>query len=227
MCKLARVQRVKVIAPSIMPIAIDLHVKCSFYKNWKRKKTNNFFFHVKFSHGIWEANSYILPNFLSQGAVKNVLNFLTLQGWGELYPLWLTLTKSFFILCLIQIPCIPASLYFTSFSEEFVNIDTSPSKTGDDDLALDHLPWIDQQILYKCCPFLGEWVGGAKPFQLIELLHISHNAPWLWPVCRLSPLVAKWFDWFSVVCPYYRLVWPFGVWQKCMFKKWSKTLQNL
>ena len=54
-----------------MPISIDLHVKCPFYKKWNKKKTPIFFL-VKFSHCIWGANSYIyiLPKILSQGAVK-------------------------------------------------------------------------------------------------------------------------------------------------------------
>ena len=44
-----------------MPIPIDLHVKCTFYKKWNKKKST-FFFLVKFSHYIWGENlSYILP----------------------------------------------------------------------------------------------------------------------------------------------------------------------
>ena len=45
-----------------MPLSIDLHVKCPFYKKLNKKKTPIFFL-VKFSHCIKEADSYILPNF--------------------------------------------------------------------------------------------------------------------------------------------------------------------
>ncbi|XP_072031038.1 codanin-1-like [Amphiura filiformis] len=75
----------------------------------------------------------------SRLAPYNVVMLLILLGW-------------FF-----EIPSIPASLYFTSFSEEFATLNTDVLKRtddGGDDMALDHLPWIDQQILYKCCPFL-------------------------------------------------------------------------
>ena len=51
-------------APSIMP----LYVNMSLLSKVKRKSTI-FFFLVKFSRRIWGANSYILPNFLSQGAI--------------------------------------------------------------------------------------------------------------------------------------------------------------
>ena len=34
---------IEVIAPSIMPLSIDLHVKCPFYKKWNKKKTPIFF----------------------------------------------------------------------------------------------------------------------------------------------------------------------------------------
>ena len=49
-----------------MPISMDLHVKCPFYKMWNEKKST-IFYPVKFSHGIWGANSYILPNFQVRG----------------------------------------------------------------------------------------------------------------------------------------------------------------
>ena len=53
--------------PSIMPISIDLHVNCPFYKK-RNKKKSTFFFLVKFSHGNYGANSYVLA-FLSQEVV--------------------------------------------------------------------------------------------------------------------------------------------------------------
>ena len=61
--KLAGKTYIKIIAPSIIPISIDLRVKCPFYKKWNKKKMPFFLFLVKFSHCIWGVNSYILPNF--------------------------------------------------------------------------------------------------------------------------------------------------------------------
>ena len=40
--------KIKVIVPSMIPISMDLHVKCDFYK----KKKENHFFLTKFPHGI-------------------------------------------------------------------------------------------------------------------------------------------------------------------------------
>ena len=46
---------IKVIAPSIMPISLDLHVKCPFCKKWNKKKMPIFFswnFHTVFGEKI-------------------------------------------------------------------------------------------------------------------------------------------------------------------------------
>ena len=51
--------------------------KMSFLLKTKSKEIDHFYL-VKFSHGIWGANGYILPNFYV-GAVKNLLNVCNLQ----------------------------------------------------------------------------------------------------------------------------------------------------
>ena len=43
-------KKIEAIAPSIMPISIDLHIKCPFAKKQEKKLT--IFYLVKFSHGI-------------------------------------------------------------------------------------------------------------------------------------------------------------------------------
>lgn len=54
---------------------------------------------------------------------------------------------------LFQIPVIPEDLFFTSdFTEEAELEESSTSTQG-----LDGLPLVDQQLLYTCCPFLGEF----------------------------------------------------------------------
>ena len=59
----------KVVVPSIRPISIDLHVKCSFYKKWNKKKSAIFFL-VKCSHGIWGANTTSYQIFKSRSNKK-------------------------------------------------------------------------------------------------------------------------------------------------------------
>ncbi|KAK2892035.1 codanin-1 [Channa argus] len=54
---------------------------------------------------------------------------------------------------LFQIPVIPEDIFFTSeFSEVAKLEDSNMSGTG-----LDCIPLVDQQLLYTCCPFLGEF----------------------------------------------------------------------
>ena len=58
---------IEVKVPSMMPISIDLHVKCNFYKMWNKKKMPRFFL-MKYSH--CEEQIAIFYQSLSQGAVK-------------------------------------------------------------------------------------------------------------------------------------------------------------
>ncbi|XP_076013891.1 codanin-1 isoform X2 [Genypterus blacodes] len=54
---------------------------------------------------------------------------------------------------LFQIPVIPEDLFFTSdFSKLSQLEDSNTSGAG-----LDYIPLVDQQLLYTCCPFLGEF----------------------------------------------------------------------
>ncbi|KAK2826523.1 hypothetical protein Q5P01_020737 [Channa striata] len=54
---------------------------------------------------------------------------------------------------LFQIPVIPEDIFFTNeFSEVAKLEDVNTSGTG-----LDCIPLVDQQLLYTCCPFLGEF----------------------------------------------------------------------
>ncbi|XP_062325661.1 codanin-1 isoform X2 [Osmerus eperlanus] len=54
---------------------------------------------------------------------------------------------------LFQIPVIPEELFFTrDFTEEAQLEESNTSAPG-----LDCLPLVDQQLLYTCCPFLGEF----------------------------------------------------------------------
>ena len=52
-----------------MPISMDLHVKCPFYKKRNKKKTPIFFL-MKFSHCIWGANNYIFYQIFKSGSSK-------------------------------------------------------------------------------------------------------------------------------------------------------------
>lgn len=54
---------------------------------------------------------------------------------------------------LFQIPVIPEDIFFTNEFTEVAQLeDSSPSTTG-----LDYISLVDQQLLYTCCPFLGEF----------------------------------------------------------------------
>ncbi|XP_036006686.1 codanin-1 isoform X1 [Fundulus heteroclitus] len=54
---------------------------------------------------------------------------------------------------LFQIPAIPENLFFTSeFTALAKEESTAPASAG-----LDCIPLVDQQLLYTCCPFLGEF----------------------------------------------------------------------
>ncbi|XP_023127800.2 codanin-1 isoform X1 [Amphiprion ocellaris] len=54
---------------------------------------------------------------------------------------------------LFQIPVIPEDIFFTSEFTEVAQIEDSNSSTA----GLDCIPLVDQQLLYTCCPFLGEF----------------------------------------------------------------------
>uniref|UniRef100_A0A3P8SSB2 Codanin 1 n=1 Tax=Amphiprion percula TaxID=161767 RepID=A0A3P8SSB2_AMPPE len=54
---------------------------------------------------------------------------------------------------LFQIPVIPEDIFFTSEFTEVAQIEDSNSRTA----GLDCIPLVDQQLLYTCCPFLGEF----------------------------------------------------------------------
>ena len=61
-----------------MPISLDLHVKCPFYKKWN-KKTPIFFswnFHTVFGEQI-----AIFYQILKPGSSKKIFNVLNLQRW--------------------------------------------------------------------------------------------------------------------------------------------------
>ena len=52
-----------------MPISIDLHVKCPFYKKWTKKKMPIFFF-FSWNFTLYLGSKYLYSTkFLSQGAV--------------------------------------------------------------------------------------------------------------------------------------------------------------
>ena len=64
---------IEVIAPSIMPLSIDLHVKCPFYKKWNKKKTPIFFFFF-FSwnfHTVFREQIAIFYQIFKSGSSKN------------------------------------------------------------------------------------------------------------------------------------------------------------
>ncbi|XP_070836142.1 codanin-1 [Chaetodon trifascialis] len=54
---------------------------------------------------------------------------------------------------LFQIPVIPEDIFFTNEFTEVAKLEDS-SKTA---AGLDCIPLVDQQLLYTCCPFLGEF----------------------------------------------------------------------
>ena len=68
---------IKAVAPSIMYISIELHVKCPLTKS--EIKSNKLFLNVKFSHHIHSKSKYHPTKFLSQGEVIILLNVLSLQ----------------------------------------------------------------------------------------------------------------------------------------------------
>ena len=49
----------------------------------------------------------------------------------------------------------PASMYFTSFADDFINDDTI-MQSASPNTHLDELCLVDQQLLYLCCPYLGK-----------------------------------------------------------------------
>ena len=63
-----------------MPISIDLHVECPFYKQFQ-KKNQQFFFSWNF-HMIFEEHIFTLPHFWAREQKKYFSNFLNLQGWA-------------------------------------------------------------------------------------------------------------------------------------------------
>ncbi|KAM5235369.1 codanin-1 isoform 2-T2 [Ctenodactylus gundi] len=66
---------------------------------------------------------------------------------------------------LFQIPTVPEDLFFLDESQvDTFEIDTAASECG-----LDSVPVVDQQLLYTCCPYIGElrkllaaWVSGSS-----------------------------------------------------------------
>ncbi|XP_072313743.1 codanin-1 [Eucyclogobius newberryi] len=54
---------------------------------------------------------------------------------------------------LFQIPVIPEDIFFTNEFTEVAQLDNSSSSTG----GLDCIPLVNHQLLYTCCPFLGEF----------------------------------------------------------------------
>ncbi|XP_071381513.1 codanin-1 [Centroberyx affinis] len=54
---------------------------------------------------------------------------------------------------LFQIPVIPEDIFFTSDFTEVAKLEGSNTSTP----GLDCIPLVDQQLLYTCCPFLGEF----------------------------------------------------------------------
>ena len=56
-----------------MPLSIDLHVKCPYYKKWNKKKTP-IFFPRKFFTLYLDGKQLYSTKFLSQGAVKKKKN---------------------------------------------------------------------------------------------------------------------------------------------------------
>ncbi|XP_071785815.1 codanin-1-like [Asterias amurensis] len=67
----------------------------------------------------------------------NMLLVLLLLGW------------------LFEVPGMPASMYFTSFADDFINDDTI-MQSASPNTPLDELCLVDQQLLYLCCPYLGD-----------------------------------------------------------------------
>ena len=84
---------IKVIAPSTWPVSIDLHVKCPFYKKWNKKKPTIIYL-VKFSHGIWRTNIYILTNLLVREQYFFSMS-ATLQRWSHYVNFVYTLQAGF------------------------------------------------------------------------------------------------------------------------------------
>ncbi|XP_027130983.1 codanin-1 [Larimichthys crocea] len=54
---------------------------------------------------------------------------------------------------LFQIPAIPEDIFFTNEFTEVAKLEDSSTTTA----GLDCIPLVDQQLLYTCCPFLGEF----------------------------------------------------------------------
>ncbi|CAN9502488.1 unnamed protein product [Ophioblennius macclurei] len=54
---------------------------------------------------------------------------------------------------LFQIPVIPEDIFFTSEFTDVAQLEDSNANTA----GLDCIPLVDQQLLYTCCPFLGEF----------------------------------------------------------------------
>ncbi|XP_028622979.1 codanin-1 isoform X2 [Grammomys surdaster] len=65
---------------------------------------------------------------------------------------------------LFQIPTVPEDLFFLEDGQNGFEVDTTASEHG-----LDSVPVVDQQLLYTCCPYIGElrkllasWVSGSS-----------------------------------------------------------------
>ena len=79
-----------------------------------------------------------------------------------------------------------------------------------------------QSLLNGCIQY---WAGST----MLQSFASVPSLAWLFPgvppasshlLVRLTPPVVKWGR------TYLRLFWLFGDWQKCVFKKWNKKLQN-
>ena len=64
-----------------MPLSIDLHVKCPFYKKWNKKKNAHFFFSWNF-HTVFKEQIAIFYQIFKSGSSKwFFLNVRNLQRW--------------------------------------------------------------------------------------------------------------------------------------------------
>ncbi|XP_035024683.2 codanin-1 [Hippoglossus stenolepis] len=77
---------------------------------------------------------------------------MLLRGCGEMCYLNKLLMLSV-LGWLFQIPVIPEDIFFTSEFTEVAKLEDGNTSST----ALDCIPLVDQQLLYTCCPFLGEF----------------------------------------------------------------------